>query len=296
MMESGNRIGRREFICGTASFAAGVSLASSGGRRRLDPNLTLLVSDPHVNGGDKGMKHMNAAFAGIVAEVLKMNPLPARIVSLGDVSYMSGAVADYRRFAELLKPLTDLGVVFAASAMGNHDRRSSFAAVFPDLAAKTVVPGWIVSIVDAGMVDLLVLDTLWAKDGPGSANGVLNYEKANRAQLDYIAEKLPKWPKPVFVCAHHPIGEINWGGGIFLVGQMCAAKNVIGFLHGHRELQRHRKDAWHPLRRHLGRHRLCAAEDRARQGDGLFPLAGFLVHESGSKRRQAEKSLARNRR
>ena len=228
-------VSRRGFVGSAAAFAASCAFAAPvAGKRRLDPNLTLLVSDTHVNGGKFGEKHMIAAFERIVADVLKMDPLPARVVSLGDISYSSGAVEDYRRFAELLKPITDAGVVFAASAMGNHDKRSSFAEVFPDLAAKTVVPGWIVSIVDAGAVDLLVLDTLWAKDGPGSAYGVLNYEKENRAQFDYIAGNLENWPKPVFVCAHHPIAEINWNGGTFLVAQMCGSKNVVGFLHGHR--------------------------------------------------------------
>ncbi len=228
---------RREFIVGAAALAAGRDLSALPGRR-LAKNLTLLVGDAHINGTKGGSHHMIDAFKGIVADVLKLDPLPARIVFLGDYSYSTSPLSDLRKFAQLLAPLTDAGMSFSCT-MGNHDSRSAFAEVFPEQAAQTKVPGWFVSVVDAGDVDFLLLDTLWSKDGPGSAYGVLNYDKDNRAQFDYIADVLPKWPKPVFVCAHHPLNEIHWGGGAFLIREMCAAPNVVGFLHGHE----HR---WHP--------------------------------------------------
>lgn len=207
--------------------------------RRLDPDLTILFSDCHVNGvHDESNPSLPVYQAErlerAVAQMLALDPLPARAVCFGDLSYLWGLKEDYELGARLLKPLADAGIALTIG-MGNHDRRSTFLEVFPDYAKTTKIPGKIVSVVDAGAVDFIMLDGLQGSDTRGERDMGPGNGAFCKDQQDWLMAELPKWKKPVFVCSH-------WGMGGLRVGNKSLHKflidmpTVAGYIHGHDHL------------------------------------------------------------
>ena len=230
-------VSRRGFLwlagAAGASFAGGCASGRlfAGGEAAHDPNLTVLLSDIHVNGQEGMVVYQRAKFAETVAEILKMDPLPARAIVFGDLAWLWGNKQDYECSAPYLKLLEDAGIPVTIG-MGNHDRRSTFLEVYPQYAKTTKIPGRIVSVVDAGPVDFLMLDGLQGTDdrGPkdmGPVPGALSKD-----QQDWILDVLPKWKKPVFVCSHFPVKELS-AGGKPLMKRLVGAPNVVGYIHGH---------------------------------------------------------------
>lgn len=234
-----NETSRRGFLrmLGAAGAAAAMpslpAAAAAAAGRRHDPALTLLFSDSHVNGSrDAGLPHYQAErLEKAVSRVLAMDPLPARAVFFGDMAYLWGMKEDYALAAKILKPLRDAGIGLTVG-MGNHDRRSAFLESFPEFAKTTKIPGRIVSVVDAGDADIIMLDGLQGSDtrgrrdmGPGSGS-------LCKDQQDWLMAELPKWRRPVFVCSH-------WTSGDFTVGEKKMHKFLIdipavaGYIHGH---------------------------------------------------------------
>ena len=234
---------RRDFLKWCTATAAMASLPRSFAdvvaRPRLDPNLVLLFSDSHVNGHfDDYRQDERASLADTLARILRLDPLPAYAVHFGDTSYLWGHKEDYELVRRLLKPLEDLGVRLAIG-MGNHDRRSAFLEVFPEYAATTKIPGRVVSVVDAGAVDFIMLDGLAGADDRAGNDGGPGGGRLCRNQQDWLMAALPKWRKPVFVCSHWPAEGLKAGGRKlheFLVDCPMAA----GYIHGHHH--RWRKD------------------------------------------------------
>ena len=149
----------------------------------------------------------------------------------GDLAWLWGNKMDYACSALYLKLLEDAGIPVTI-CMGNHDRRSTFLEVHPKYAQTTKVPGRIVSVVDAGAVDFLMLDGLQGTDdrGPkdmGPVPGALSKD-----QQDWVMDALPKWKKPVFVCSHFPVHELK-AGGKPLDKLLIASPKVAGYIHGH---------------------------------------------------------------
>ena len=221
---------RRTFFGGlTASVVCPQLLAST--KAAIDPTLTVLFSDVHVNGVKGRDTYQQGKFARVVADILKMDPLPARAICFGDLAYLFGRKEDYLESAKGIKLLTDAGIQVTLG-MGNHDRRSTFLEVHPRYAQTTKVPGRIVSVVDAGPVDFIMLDGLMGADdralddmGPGTA-------LIDPAQLDWLKAELPNWKKPVFVCSHWPINQVN-AGNVKFAKFLAQCPAVAGYLHGH---------------------------------------------------------------
>ncbi len=227
---------RLDFLRG---FGAAATLAAAPGtlvaavpRPRLDPNLTLLFSDSHVNGHQEAYpQYESKSLADVVKRVLALDPLPARAIHFGDLAYLWGHKEDYAHARDLLKPLVDAGIKLTIG-MGNHDRRSAFLESFPEYAETTKIPGRIVSVVDAGAVDFIMLDGLMGADDRGPKDMGPGGGALCRAQQDWLAAELPKWRKPVFVCSHWPVGGLRIGNGKmhkFLIRQPM----VAGYIHGH---------------------------------------------------------------
>lgn len=225
-------LSRREFLfcAGAASLAGGCASGRffTGSAADFDPNLTLFLSDTHF--GDETC-YQKTKFNALVPEILKLDPLPARVVIFGDLAINAGAKGDYVTAAKALKPLRDAGMQITVG-MGNHDRRATFLESFPDHAKMTKVPGRIVSVVDAGAVDFLMLDGLQGTDDRpvndmGPVPGALD-----KAQQEWVRDALPKWKKPVFVCAHFPVHELSVCGKPLLF-HLLKAPAVAGFIHGH---------------------------------------------------------------
>ena len=232
------RFSRRGFLrlfAATGAAAAGAGCASgrlfTGAAADHDPNLMVFLSDIHVNGQSTGDTYQRGKLAESVAEILKLDPLPSRAIVFGDLAWLWGNKKDYECSAPQLKLLVDAGIELAIG-MGNHDRRATFLEVYPDYVRTTKVPGRIVSVVDAGPVDFIMLDGLQGTDdrGPkdmGPVPGALNKD-----QQDWVLDVLPKWRKPVFVCSHFPMQELKAGGKP--IGRLFLdSPNVAGYIHGH---------------------------------------------------------------
>lgn len=228
-------LSRRHFLfcTGAASLAGGCASGRffMGKAADFDPDLTLFLSDTHIHAGRNGTSYQKEKFAVLVAEILALDPLPARAIIFGDLARHAGAKADYEHAVEALKPLRDAGIAVTVG-MGNHDRRSTFLECFPDHAQGTKVPGRIVRVVDAGPVDFLMLDGLQGTDDRaltdmGPVPGALD-----KAQQEWLADALPKWKKPVFVCAHFPVEELNVCGRP-LARLLLDVPAVAGYIHGH---------------------------------------------------------------
>ena len=213
------------------NLAAGAAVAATPGafaealRLRHDPGLTALLSDCHINGRPGVLEHYQPEeLAKTIAEILRLDPLPARVVVFGDLARMGGCVEDYRLAKKCLKPLTDAGIEIY-HGMGNHDSVKPFLEVFPEYEKMARIPGEIAFTVDAGAVDFVMLDVLAGdtkKDG----------SCLSRAQQDWIADALPKWKKPVFVCSHYPAGAVRVHGKR-LHELLLASPMTAGYIHGH---------------------------------------------------------------
>jgi len=225
-------ISRRSFL----RISSAGALAAAGGCRSLftgadsdyDPNLTVFFSDVHVRGGES---YQLERFKPMVAEVLKMSPLPRNVVIFGDLAYLYGIKADYETSAPYLKQLEDAGITVTIG-MGNHDRRSNFFAVHPEYLKRVKVPGMVVSVANAGHADILMMDSLVGTDDRGATDMGPVPGELGKAQQEWLLAELPKWKRPVFVCSHHPLSELS-AGGKPLKDLLAASPAVAGYIHGH---------------------------------------------------------------
>ncbi|MBQ7189310.1 MAG: hypothetical protein IJR99_07830 [Kiritimatiellae bacterium] len=220
---------RRQFVKSVLAFATASSFASvpfTKSEGDFDETLVALLADPHV-GASPAPGYMQAYLSDVVAEILRVHPLPRHAVLFGDLAWLTGFATDYRASAPALRLLEDAGVKLVFG-MGNHDRRASFLETWPGRDAHTMVPGRLVTITSLPHVDLLMLDTL--TEGKIGVNPIMG--GLGKAQQAWLAETLPAWPRPVILCAHHPLHEISFKKGLlsdFLLKCPC----VCGYIHGH---------------------------------------------------------------
>lgn len=226
-------VSRRNFIRSVA--ASGAAMAAPGCVTRLfsdefDENLTVFLSDIHVTGRDDFTRwlYTRTELAKRVNEILAMRPLPRNVVTFGDLSLGVGETCDYSLAVKLLKPLVDAGIR-VTHAMGNHDNRAHFLEYYPGYAKYSAVPGRIVSEVDLGFCDLVLLDTL---EGDRLNGGGLVDGELNKAMLEYIADTFPKRTRPFIAGAHHGVYDIP-NGGKELCSALINSPYCVGWVHGH---------------------------------------------------------------
>jgi len=219
-------------------FLGGLAAACAAGPRKLfakeeaefDDNLLVFLSDVHA-GAAKTCKCARKKLKEAVAEILKMRPLPRNVLVFGDIAHVYGLGADYDASRPQFKLLEDAGIT-VTMGMGNHDRRSEFAARWPDAAKKSLVPGRYVHLVETASVGFLMLDSLQgaddrAQDDTGPVPGALS-----DGQQEFLRDFLAKRTKPVILCAHHGIGELKVCGKP-LMAVMYEKPCVAGYIHGH---------------------------------------------------------------
>lgn len=223
-------LSRRRFL-GMAGASVAAPRLFAKAKADYDPDLTVLLSDIHINGVEGDPAYQREKFACIVGEILKLTPLPSRAVVFGDLAWLYGRKEDYLQSLPYLKQLEDAGIPVTIG-MGNHDRRSTFLEVHPSYLERTKVPGRIVTECDAGAVDFLMLDGLQGTDdrGPRAMGPVSG--KLDKDQQDWLLAELPKRRKPFFVCSHFPVHELSLGGKPF-ADALVSAPGVIGYIHGH---------------------------------------------------------------
>ena len=227
----GPMLTRRFFIGGmSAAFAVGPRKLFAKEESDFDDNLLVFLSDVHA-GAAKTCKCARKKLKEAVAEILKMRPLPRNVLVFGDVAHVYGLGADYDASRPAFKLLEDAGITVTVG-MGNHDRRSEFAARWPDAPKKSLVPGRFVHLVETSGVGFLMLDSLQgtddrAQDDYGPVPGALSDD-----QQAFLRDFLAKRTKPVILCAHHAPGEMKLCGrplSLVLVTTPC----IAGYIHGH---------------------------------------------------------------
>ena len=268
-MKSNGNYSRRELLGGIIAAGAVQGLGGcrlAGRADAFDENLTVCLSDIHVaHENPRNRKetlqptYQNPYFERTVNRVLAMRPLPRRVVIFGDIALWYGWDRDY----EVSKPGVDrlkAAGIDVTLTTGNHDHRVPMLSCYADVVQKSPVPGRIVSTVDLGDADLLLLDSLDENpEGEGSKNGVAGV--LDKAQQEWLMETGRAAKRPFLVGAHHPIKELKVGEKP-LVAALCAFPGFAGYIHGHD----HR---WYQLWHHVG------YSDRKVQRSACLPSTGW---------------------
>jgi 3',5'-cyclic-AMP phosphodiesterase len=164
-------------------------------------------------------------FDAVLETLLAMTPRPDLLLATGDLSE-AGTLASYRT----LKSLCDDLPFKMLPALGNHDDRANFCAVFD---AYEPVDGFVQYAVDAGPLRIVVLDTLEAGLHGGSFDAV---------RAAWLTATLAASPKPTIVVLHHP--PIETGSGwmtedrdaawiALLRGAIAPHRHVVRLVSGH---------------------------------------------------------------
>lgn len=229
---------RRAFLSG---LSAGAVLAGCKSEKSFfmsrpsdfDENFAVLLSDVHVTGDDAFADRLftRSELDRRIAEILALDPLPRRVIHFGDLSLENGDERDYRYAAERIRLLEDAGIQFV-HMMGNHDRRKSFASVFPEVGCGSPVSGRYVTVLPFEGCDLLLLDSLGATD---DEKRDVDPGRLNEPQQEWLDRVLPKWPRPVIVGAHHPV-DCLFVKGRSLASLLVDSPNVVGWINGHTHL------------------------------------------------------------
>ena len=223
-----NSIDRRGFLGLSAAAFAGCVMPTDGERVEVDPNLTVFLSDIHIEGRPDEVRHQNALFAQTVEEVLKLRPRPARAVIFGDIAHFFGRSEDYTAAKPLLAKLEAAMPVTLAT--GNHDHRVAMAAAFPKAWAASPVPGRLTTTVDLGCMDLLLLDSLHETGAEGERNA--GDGDMGEAQFEWLKRESSARTRPFLVGSHHNPKAIT-DLGRHALGHLAGLRNFVGWIHGH---------------------------------------------------------------
>ena len=238
---------RRSFVASLGAIALMPKKLFAASKADFDESLAVFLSDVHVNGLEElnGQKISNMArnyLAVTVAEILKMDPLPRNVFIFGDLAHAAGRIEDYRRSYQDLKLLSDAGIKVTIG-MGNHDHRKAFLEVWPDHAKRTIIPGNIHTITSLPDYDFIMLDSLDEKDEPNAYNP--GGGKLSLAAQEWVAEELPKWPRPFFLGAHHALNELYVSNNEKpLRHRIRKFPNCKGFIHGHNHVWKTNISTW----------------------------------------------------
>ena len=153
------------------------------------------VTDIHLGFQPDDPSELNRKrFDDIIATLLAMQPQPDMLLATGDLTE-HGSLSSYRT----LKTLCDALPFPVLMALGNHDKRENFCAVFDEVPR---VGRHVQYVVDAGPLRIVVLDTL----SEGMHGGSFDAEQA-----EWLTAVLAESDKPTIVVLHHP--PIETGNG-----------------------------------------------------------------------------------
>lgn len=133
-------------------------------------------------------------FDDVIATLMALTPPPDLLLATGDLTE-NGTIASYR----VLKCVCDALPFPVLMALGNHDLRGNFRAVF-DTAPS--VGGFLQYSHDIGPLRIIVLDTLDEGQHGGSFD---------KLRADWLTAELDRDDKPTIIVLHHP--PIETGNG-----------------------------------------------------------------------------------
>ncbi|MEM9121211.1 MAG: phosphodiesterase, partial [Cyanobacteria bacterium P01_F01_bin.56] len=174
------------------------------------------ISDLHVQpAGEQayGIVDTNQYLKAAVQQLNRLDPQPDIVVATGDL-VDDRTETEYRMLKELLAPLR-APLYFV---MGNHDNRTAFRQVFPELSYLPT-SGFVHYVLDEFPLRVIVLDTL--VDGEG-------YGNLDAERLAWLEARLAEAPtKPTIVFMHHP----PFKTGLYGMDQLrCRGNESLGKL------------------------------------------------------------------
>ena len=204
-MSMQNRSNRRQFLKTALTAAGGVALlgsCQSWGSSPTDKRSarwafmadTHIPADPENNyRGFYPYRNLEQVVGQVAADP------PEGAIIAGDLARLEGLPGDYANARKLLTPLTEKRPVCVA--LGNHDNRENFLAAFTNPGgSQQNVRGKHVVVVDAGPVQLVVLDSLLFTN---KVPGLLG-----QAQRNWLRQYLQaSSDKPTMLFFHHTLGD-----------------------------------------------------------------------------------------
>jgi 3',5'-cyclic AMP phosphodiesterase CpdA len=151
------------------------------------------ISDPHVTRAGAlayGTLDTPRFLERCVRKILALDRRPDVLVVTGDLTY-GGTPDEYGTLADLLAPLP----MPVYLALGNHDEREAFHAVFPRYRMLSGGSEFVQYVVDDFAVRLVVLDTVV----PGRPGGELC-----ETRLQWLDRTLAAARRPTLIAQHHP--------------------------------------------------------------------------------------------
>lgn len=240
------QLSRREFLkrAALAGVAAALAPSASAGwlGKSRDPHTFAFFSDTHIAADAATVsRKVNMAdnLAGCVRELAAWPVKPAAVIINGDLALKDGQPCDYATFGGLIGPARTLADVHLL--LGNHDRRESFWAAFPqDATRQKAVSQKQCAVFGSPRANWFLLDSL---DVTLSTPGDLGAE-----QFLWLSQELTARPdKPAIIVAHHNLNTLNGISGLKdspaleeLFGKFPQIKAFI-FGHTHNwDISRHR--------------------------------------------------------
>ena len=179
----------------------------------------LHITDLHLSApeaGDPGLQSDTpATLRRVVGIVQAMKQKPDFVVASGDLTN-TGHEASYQLLKEILADMP----VPVVLALGNHDKRAGFHAVFGQGASDAAYFHDSVH----GALHVIVLDTMI----PGKVAGTVDAE-----QMDFLRAALERHPdKPKLIVMHHP-PRVDPEGLPWGTIDMASTEALAGTLRGH---------------------------------------------------------------
>lgn len=198
------------------------------------------LTDLHVSHPDSGDESLHSDTPGtlrrVVAAINAMTPLPDFVVASGDLTNR-GDIQSYELVQETLRDLS----VPIVLALGNHDKREGFNAVFTGAAPEQPY----VHEQLLGDLHVITLDT----GVPGRVAGSID-----AAQFAFLEEALAAHPEvPKLLVMHHPpridAEGLPWGSidmaSTERLAEVVNGAKVIGILSGHIHINQ--VNHWHGI-------------------------------------------------
>jgi hypothetical protein len=269
--------GRREFL-GALAAASAVSGCTSVGACGGDENISVFLSDLHVEGAQPTYKYSKERLEKTVGEILAMSPRPGRVVCFGDIACSYGLEADYVEAKRILSRIENAGIALYFT-LGNHDRRSFFFDKWPRCAAASQVPGRCVSVVDLGSADLVLLDALKGTDDRalndmGPVEGGLDDR-----QLEWFEDFVKKASRPFFVGSHQFVDL--YVKGEKPVRRAAKSRYFAGWIYGH-------DHEWLPSMRVCDWGKEVVKPVLCLPSSGLWGDIGYVIFRTSAKGAEAE--------
>lgn len=160
---------------------------------------------------------------------------PDGMIICGDLARLEGLPGDYEALGALVRPVAEQTPV--AMALGNHDDRKNFLAAFSSRPgeAQSVQGKW-VSVLDAGPVRIVLLDSLLYVNRVAGLLG--------KAQRQWLETYLRSNQAPTVFFVHHTLDDTD---GAMLDSQrffeiIRPAKQVKAVFYGHSHRYRYDED------------------------------------------------------